>query len=564
MISNEEYIATQSPVSSNNEKQDEQSLRGGVSDLESARVLRAAGEPDREWKAGKREWLIIIVLVIISLLASIDATILVSVLPKLALELHGSAVDTFWTGTSYLLANAVLQPFFAALSDIFGRPSLLFLSVTFFTIGTIICCSANSFTQLLAGRSVQGIGGGGMIVLVLVITTDIIPLRQRPKYNALIQLAWAFGTITGPLIGGAIVERTTWRWIFYLNFPFCAVSLFMIPFVLKFEARPTSLKTKLAQVDWIGGAFFIASLTSFLVAITWGGVQFNWNGFQTLVPLIIGAFGICLALAWEKWGTKNPFIRLSLFNSRSAMLAYFCAALQGFLMLGGLYYMPFFLASVKSMSPIMTGVGLLPITGTLLPVSMGVGIFMTRTGKFRLPLWAGWAVMCISYGLLIILDRDSSTVRWVFIFLVIGVAHGLIMMPMIFGIQAMAKTEDVAYAAAMYAFLRTFGQSIGVAIGGTVFQNLLAKRLADSGLPVEIAKTAEAYLAKLNAYPINSTFRIQVTDAYAVAFHGTFGVMLGAAALGLICSLGIASFSLDRQNESQHVLQKSSDTGTNV
>lgn len=208
---------------------------------------------------------------------------------------------------------------------------MLFLSVLLFTVGTIVCCTADDFTHLLAGRSVQGIGGGGIIVLVLVITTDIIPLRQRPKYNGLIQIAWAFGTITGPLIGGGIVKHTTWRWIFYLNFPFCAVALVLIPLVLKLKTETSSLKSKLARVDWIGGILFIASLTSFLIAITWGGVQFEWGSYQTLVPLILGVFGLCLTLAWEGWLAKVPFLRLFLFNSRSAILAYICCILQGLL-----------------------------------------------------------------------------------------------------------------------------------------------------------------------------------------------------------------------------------------
>ena len=217
------------------------------------------------------------------------------------------------------------------MSDIFGRRDLLFLSLLLFTVGTIICCLANDFTQLLAGRSVQGIGGGGIIVLVLVIMTDIVPLRHRPKYNVFITLAWGLGYILGPLIGGLFAQHTTWRWIFYLNFPFCAAGLVMIPLVVKLQTERTSLKHKLGQVDWIGGIIFTASMTSFLVAITWGGVQFAWSSFRTLVPLIVGVFGVIVALAWEIWWTKTPFLRLFLFNSRSAVLTYFMALLQGLL-----------------------------------------------------------------------------------------------------------------------------------------------------------------------------------------------------------------------------------------
>ena len=167
--------------------------------------------------------------------------------------------------------------------------------------------------------------------MVLVIMTDIVPLRQRPKYNLFNMLAWALGTIIGPLVGGLIAQHTTWRWIFYLNFPFCAVGLTLVSLVVNLKAEKTSLKFKLARVDWIGGILFTGSMTSFLIAIASGGVEFAWNSFRTLVPLMVGAVGIFIALVWEVWGTKTPFLRLFLFKNRSACLAYTCAALQGFL-----------------------------------------------------------------------------------------------------------------------------------------------------------------------------------------------------------------------------------------
>lgn len=198
-------------------------------------------------------------------------------------------------------------------------------------MGTIVCCSAQGFTRLLAGRAVQGVGGGGIVVLTLVVMTDIVPLRQRPKYNALIQLAWAFGTITGPLIGGLIAQHTTWRWVFYLNFPFCGVGLALIFLTVRLQTQRTSLKQKIIRVDWIGGFIFTASMTSFLIGITWGGLQFPWSSFRTIVPLVLGAVGTLASFAWEVWGTKTPFLRLFLFNSRSAVLAYACSLLQGLL-----------------------------------------------------------------------------------------------------------------------------------------------------------------------------------------------------------------------------------------
>ena len=222
-----------------------------------------------------------------------------------------------------------MQPFIAALSDIFGRRELLLPSVLLFTIGSILCAVAHNFALLLAGRCVQGIGGGGIITLCQMIFADIVPLRQRPKYFSLVLAAWALGTVLGPLIGGALVERATWRWAFWINLPFCGIGLVSVALFVNLTTEKTSLKAKLLRVDWGGGFLFIASLTSFLIAISWGGVQFSWSSYQTLVPLFVGASGVGVTLVWEEFGAREPFLKRSLFYEVSAIAAYTCALMQG-------------------------------------------------------------------------------------------------------------------------------------------------------------------------------------------------------------------------------------------
>jgi MFS family permease len=208
----------------------------------------------------------------------------------------------------------------------------LFLALVFFTVGTTVCCTADGFTQLLVGRSIKGIGGGGILVMVMIIFTDIVPLRQRPKWFGLVQFSWAVGTISGPVIGGLLVQHTTWRWIFYINYPFCAFGFIVVPLVVKIKLEhKLSFKENILLVDWLGGALFVASTTSFLIALTWGGVQFPWKSFRTLVPLFLGVCGVIGTICWELWGAKRPILRLFLFNGRSAFGAYLCALLQGLL-----------------------------------------------------------------------------------------------------------------------------------------------------------------------------------------------------------------------------------------
>ncbi len=229
------------------------------------------------------------------------------------------------------MTQSALQPFLVSLSDVFGRRLFYLISLGFFTIGTLLCCLSQNFKELLAGRSIQGIGGGGILALGLVILTDIVPLRQRPIYLGVIQMSWALGIISGPLIGGLIVQHTTWRWIFYLNFPFCGIGFLTVPLVMRLQVDRASVKERLFYVDWIGGSLFVSSTCSFLIGVTWGGSEYPWSSWRTLVPIIVGFAGVAATTVWERYGASRPFLRLGLFDSYSALAAYTGAVLQGLL-----------------------------------------------------------------------------------------------------------------------------------------------------------------------------------------------------------------------------------------
>lgn len=219
-----------------------------------------------------------------------------------------------------------------SLSDIFGRRQLLFASVSLFTISTIICCVAQNFPQLLADRCIKGVGGGIITALTAVVITDVVPLHFRPTYYGLIQMAWVVGACLGPVAGGLIADHTTWRWTFYLNFPFCAAGLILVPIAVRLRPERGSLKHRVLHVvGWTGGFLFIASVSSFLIGISWGGQIYSWGSWRTFVPILVGIAGVVDSLVWERYGAKSPFIRLWLFEEKSAIVTYCCAILQGLL-----------------------------------------------------------------------------------------------------------------------------------------------------------------------------------------------------------------------------------------
>lgn len=225
--------------------------------------------------------------------------------------------------------------FVGSLSNIFGRSQLLFASVSLFTIGTIVCCTAHSIGSMLAGRSIQGVGGGGVIVLAQIIFTDIVPLRYRPKYLGIIQGAWALGTCLGPVLGGALAKPNLWRWVFYILLPFCGISLFLVPLTVRLDGRrKASLQNMLTRIDWIGGGLFVSSTASFLIGLSWGGNQYSWSSASTLVPLILGAVGMIATIVWERYCPFEPFLPASIFYNASAIIVYGGAFSQGFLVGG--------------------------------------------------------------------------------------------------------------------------------------------------------------------------------------------------------------------------------------
>jgi MFS family permease len=215
----------------------------------------------------------------------------------------------------------------AALADIFGRQWVYFSGIVAFTVGSIACSVARNVATLLAGRTIQGLGGGTILCLNLIIVADIVPLRQRGAYTGILQLVFGLGLTIAPLIGAGLV-KVSWRWLFYINLPFCGLGLVVVPLTLRYHRPDTTLQTQLSNVDWTGSLLCIASFSVFLIGLAWGGVEFSWHDAATLVPICLGAAAMVATGLYERYVAKRPFLRLSLFNRRSAIVAYVCTLLQ--------------------------------------------------------------------------------------------------------------------------------------------------------------------------------------------------------------------------------------------
>ncbi|KAF2818241.1 MFS general substrate transporter [Ophiobolus disseminans] len=510
--------------------------------LNTAATGGRGAEHRSDWKPERRHWLIMITLSFISFVVSLDATILVTALPEISRSLYGSSADSFWTGTSYLLTCAVFQPVIAAASHCFGRKRQLVLSLVLFTFGTALCAVAYNFTIMLIGRCVQGIGGGGIIAMTQVIFCDMIPLRQQPRYFSIVLASWSIGSIIGPVVGGSLVQTSTWRWCFHINFPFCIVGLVATEFFIRdsdfaFEARPR-------RMDWLGALLFVGGLTSFLVGISWGGTQYPWTSAATLAPTIIGALGCVAFVVWQVHIKPDSLLPMSLFGNASAIAAFYCALVNGFLY-SALYYVPFYLMSVRGASPVRAGIDLFPAVCLLVPGSVIVAILTSHLGHFRWAIWLGLVIANVGCGLFILFDERTAKVVFAVALAVFGVGNGMVLTGVNVGTQAIAKAEDRPMAACMYGFMRSLGMPIGVALAGAIFQNAMSSALSESGLPTGIALDSERFLFVLQAMPKEDPRKATILACYSKGFRQVFITMTVISATALLASSAIRRFKMD-------------------
>ncbi|KAI8671387.1 hypothetical protein NCS57_00613700 [Fusarium keratoplasticum] len=509
-------------------------------------------------------------LCLVTFIIALDSTIICVALPTIAEDIGASAIEAFWCGTSFLLASTVIQPPVASLSHIFGRRPALLGSLTVFAGGSIMAALAKNIAVLLGGRTLQGLGSGGILALTYVIATDLVSLRERGKWFGLISLNWAIGSILGPVVGGALVE-VSWPWLFWLNLPFCAVAYVAIPVTMKIKRKEdATVNTKLKEFDWIGTVIFVGALTSFLIPLSWGGIMYDWSNPRTVVPLVVGILGLigfgCHIKFSTKYSTCDPLLRPSLFTSLTSLSAYFATVIHGILVWCLLYYVPLY-HEVRGSSPIDAGVAVLPFTGTVAPAAVVVGLLIAKTGAYRPFIWLGWALVPLGMGLMMLLEKDTETWKWVLIYLTGGLGLGILYSAQAFAAQAGASNADLPFAASFYAFCRSLGQGIGVAVGGVTFQNEFQKQIEKSEQfapkAAEWAKDASALVQIIKKAPDSmNLMKETIVDGYIKGLRTVWLVLTLLACVALVVSvLCVKAKSLDRKFETEHELDQGTQEG---
>ncbi|KAF1813715.1 MFS general substrate transporter [Eremomyces bilateralis CBS 781.70] len=504
------------------------------------------------FKAGWRLHLAFAALSVVTLMAAVDATSLSVALPIMSRLLNGTAIEAFWAGTSFLLTCTVFQPVIGSFSHIFGRKPVLYVVFVFFGVGSIVIAVAKNFTIILLGRSIQGIGGGGLIALTEIIVTDLIPLRLRGEWFSIIHTVYCVGTVLGPIVGGGFAQNVNWTWIFWINLPLLAFAAVLVFFFLQLNFKTTTFFDKLSRIDWIGTVIFIASTTGFLIPLSWGGTQYPWTSWRTLVPLIVSLAGLVGFVVYEEKVAKEPLIRMSIFKNRTSAVSFLGTFLHGVALYAILYYMPLYFEAVKGFSPIITGVAMFPQMFTVSPAAIASGVYSAVTGRYVEAIWLGWVFTCAGMGILILLREGTSTVAWIFINLVSGLGIGILFTVLSMAIQASTPNKDMGYAVTMFAFFRALGQTVGVAVGGVIFQNRMLVELQSYPLLAdrahEYARDSSSLAGTIKTME-DGLEKDQLKASYVKALMWVWIVMCALSGVGLLTSLFTKALPLDRALE---------------
>ena len=323
----------------------------------------------------------------------------------------------------------------------------------------------------------------------------------------------------------------------------------MTPLFIKLQVIPVSFAQKLARVDWIGIIIFIGSATGFIMGISWGGVQYPWSSWHTLVPIIVGIAGFVAFYFYEEYTSAEPIIHMAVFRNRNNLAAYLDTVLHSLIVLTLVYYLPLYFEGVKGFSTTITGVAVFPETFTVAPAAVVVGTVISKIGHFRWAVRSGWLITILGLGIMYLMDVNTSTVQWIFLNLVVGVGTGFLYPALQFSVQSATSDEDMASAVAMYSFFRALGQTLGIAVGGTIFQNQLFAKLSThpdlAPLALQYSQDASALAQIINTMPDTPT-RTALIQSYADALKVVWVVMCGLAVVGFAIGMFIKNYPLDR------------------
>jgi EmrB/QacA subfamily drug resistance transporter len=420
-------------------------------------------------------------------LAALDQTVVSTAIRTIADDLQGYDVQA-WATTAFLITSTIATPLYGKLSDIYGRRGFYLFAIAVFVVGSALCGIANSMYELAAFRALQGIGAGGLMSLALAIIADIVPPRERSKYQSYFMAVWATSSVLGPVVGGFLAGRESiigldgWRWIFWINVP---LGIAAIAVVLRVLHLPHTRREH--RIDWPGALALVVALVPLLIVAeqgrTWG-----WSSGAAVLCYLLGAVGLVAFVLAERAYGEDAILPLRMFGNRTFSVSSASSIVLGAGMFGGILLLPQYLQVVHGSSPTVAGLQMLPLVLGIMIGAMSAGQVIARTGKYKVFPLVGVVLMVVALvGLSMVVEADTSVWTLVPFMLLLGLGLGFSMQPVILAVQNAVSPREIGVATSSVTFFRQMGGTLGTA----AFLSIMFSRLGTE-IPEQIGQAAQA------------------------------------------------------------------------
>ncbi|TFY51788.1 hypothetical protein EVJ58_g10381 [Rhodofomes roseus] len=463
----------------------------------------------------------------------LDQTIVATALASIEEDLNGGTIGA-WVATAYLLTSLASTPLYGRWSDVFGRKVVMLFALAVFLVFSLACALARTMIQLIVFRALQGIGGGAIITMTLIIISDIVSLKDRGKFMGINESIIALSNGIGPILGD-----TTWRWVFYLNLPLASLAIVTCALLLPQKKVHGDMRKKLLQIDYVGSLLTVISSVLLLLGLNWGGVSYGWVSAPVLVTLILGVITYVLFLVWEAKMAKFPIVPVFIFRHKTVAGVFIATLMNGTTFFSLLYYVPQYLQLVRGMSPTRSSLLLLPF---LAPIAFCVficGQITARTGHYRYMIIAGYSLWTVAQGLQCTIHQHSSEAKIIGSLLMAGIAAGMTFQTTLLAAQAAVSRQQMAVVTAVRNYLRLFGSCIALGVCSSLINNSLREAAKSVGLTAQQIAVLlnDPTSIKKDSVGISESALTVIVNGYAEGFRGVFYLTVAATGIGWLAAV---------------------------
>jgi EmrB/QacA subfamily drug resistance transporter len=456
-----------------------QSTRTTAADRRDARAAAAA--PDASGVFTHRQIITILAGLMLGMfLAALDQTVVSTAIRTIADDLNGYDLQA-WATTAFLITSTISTPLYGKLSDLYGRRPFYLFAIGIFVVGSMLCGLADSMYQLAAFRAIQGIGAGGLMSLALAIIGDIVPPRERSRYQGMFMAVFGTSSVLGPVIGGffagqsSLLGITGWRWIFYLNVP-----LGIAAFAVVWRVLHLPHTRRDHRIDWPGALALVTCLVPLLIVAEQGRI-WGWGSGRALLCYAIGVIGLIAFILAERAYKDDALLPLRMFRNRSFAVSSVGSIVLGAGMFGGILLLPQYLQIVHGSSPTVAGLQMIPLVAGIMTGAMGSGIAISKTGKYKIyPLVGIVFIVTALVSMSFIIDADTSVWSLVPFMVLLGLGLGFNFQPVILAVQNAVRPNEMGVATSSVTFFRQMGGTIGVAAFLSILFTTLPGKIADA------------------------------------------------------------------------------------